>query len=390
MSQRTLLIWFFASFILLGISATLLGPTLNDLATRFDLPLQNGGIFITLHSTGVTVSLLLVGRLFESGRFAPRYLLCIGPSLTALGLLVLATTSNNILGYVAAFTFGLGFGGILIGPNVLVAVLNPGNSASQLNALNMFFGVGAIIGPQVVNLAFALDNATLAYIFTALAALVFIPAFLRVDLPASIAAPQNDPNQPKVTVNWLLFVPFMALLFAYVGAEVGFGAWIATQLTEVVGTTAQTATIGVSLFWAGLTAGRGIAILVARYLRPLHLLMLSTVIMLVGVMLLLNAGNNQFIALLSAAMVGLGCGPVFPTTVAAISDNYPEQFSAVSGVVISVGNGGAMFLPWVQGQIGGGDTGGMTLTLVLTLVMLGILILLERQVRVTRTAQATA
>lgn len=378
MSQRTMRVWFFISFLLLGISATLLGPTLESLTVRYDMALDNGGLFITLHSTGVTISLLVMGWLY--GRYPPRWLLVIGPALTAAGLLVLATTSVQMVAFAATFVFGLGFGGVLIGPNNVVAALNPGQSAGHLNALNMFFGLGAIAGPQVVNAALSLDDFTLAYVFTAVFALILIPPFLRVDLPTDLVA--GSRSRGAVPVNAWVFVPFAALLFAYVGSEIGFGAWIATQMTEVVRSSDGTATVAVSLFWAGLTAGRAAAIVVSRYLRPLVLLFLAVSVILAGVVVVLVTGIES-VALVSAFVVGFGCGPVFPTTLAAISDHYPAQFAAVSGTVIAVGNMGAMVIPWLQGQIGGGESGGMVVTLALTVVMLAILVGIERQVRAT-------
>jgi len=192
-------------------------------------------------------------------------------------------------------------------------------------------------------------------------------------------------------VNWWLFVPFMALLFFYVGGEVGFGAWIATQLTTVTNLSTDSATVGVSLFWLGLTSGRMLAIVLSRYLRPVHLLILSALVLTVASGGVLAFSELQTSAFIFTFLVGFGCGPVFPTTIAAISDNYPEQFTTVSGVVTSIGNAGAMLFPWVQGQVGGGDNGGIAVTFAIGIVILVILINIERQVRASarRTASAT-
>lgn len=381
MSRRLIMVSFFVSFLVLGISGGLLGPTLESLTERFGLPLADGGIFITLHSAGVSVSLIGIGWLFDSGRYAPRYLLCLGPVLTAIGLTLLSVTTEPWLAYVAALTFGLGFGGILIGPNILISAMFDDGAASRLNALNTFFGIGAVLGPQVVNIAFSLENVVLAYLFTAVAALALIPAFLQVDTPARKISGSRDPNKPARRVNWLLFVPFAVLLFVYVGAEVGFGAWIATQLRLVNGLTEETATLGVSLFWAGLTSGRIIAIFIARYMRAVNLLTLMTVIFLAGSLLVLASGDVTWLAFVGTFVAGFGCGPIFPTTVAVVSDNYPEQFAAVSGVILGVGNGGAMLLPWVQGQVGGGVNGGVIVTAASAMLMLVIIVVIQLQVR---------
>lgn len=387
MSQRITMFWFFASFVVLGISGTLLGPTLDNLTTRFGMPLENGGMFIALHSTGATISLYAIGKLFESGRWQPRYVLCIGPVLLGIGVLLMATTQLQIIAFAGALIYGLGFGSIMTGPTIFIAAINPGQSTGKLNALNVFYGIGAIMGPQVVNAAFSLDNFLLAYFFTGTAALLFILPFLQVDAPASVVArATNKGDADHVPVNWWLFVPFGALLFIYVGAEVSFGAWLSTQMIEVVGSTEQTATVAVSLFWLGLTGGRACAIIASRYLRPAHILLISVTIITAGAALLLLAASVEILALISAFIVGVGCGPMFPTTLATINDNYPKQFVSVSGTLLAVGNGGAVLIPWLQGQIGGGDNGGMIVTVVLGAVMIAIMIGILRQLRETARA----
>lgn len=371
---------FFASFLVLGVSATLFGPTLESLTTRFDIPLENGGIFFTIHSTGVTIAIYLVGKLFDSERYDPRYLLCIGPVLLFIGTFTLVSVQSALLAYGSAFVFGLGFGSILIGPNILVPAMNPGNAATGLNALNTFFGVGAIAGPQVVNIAFGLDNFAYAYVFTGLAALVTIPVFLSLSLPRPDL--DAEPRQ-RPAVQWSLFIPFMIVLFFYVGTEVGFGAWIATQMTKVVGSDASTATIAVSMFWFGLTGGRALASIISRRMRPVYLLALAVAMIGIGSAVLLALAGNEAISILSAFIVGLGCGPVFPTTLAVVSTNYPEQYSAVSGTLVAIGNIGAMFIPWIQGQVGGGETGGISVTFTLSLVILAVVLTIIWQLRRT-------
>lgn len=392
MTRRTTVLWFFASFVVLGISGTLLGPTLDDLTTQFDLPLANGGVFITLHSTGATIALIAMGRLYDRGRIAPRYLLAAGPLLSLTGLIALSVSPSAWLAFAAALLFGLGFGSMIMGPNILLPAMFSGAAAGRLNALNTFYGVGAITGPQVVNLAFGLADYRLAYVITAVAAAALIPAFLRVDIPASQVSERDSDSTAAqhVPVKWRVFLPFTLLLFIYVGAEVGFGAWIATHLSLVGGLEEASANVGVSLFWAGLTGGRFGASLLARRLRAVPLLGLSVLVLLAGSLLVLLFPGSSGVMLVGAFVVGLGCGPVFPTTVAAVSDNYPAQFAAASGLILGVGNGGAMLIPWVQGQVGGGETGGVIVTTGASLLLLGLVAVIWRQIRARERMMASA
>ncbi len=50
-------------------------------------------------------------------------------------------------------------------------------------------------------------------------------------------------------------------------------------------------------------------------------------------------------------MVGLGFGPVFPTTLALSGELAPRQAGAVASLVVSSGSVGAMILPWAAGAL---------------------------------------
>jgi hypothetical protein len=56
------------------------------------------------------------------------------------------------------------------------------------------------------------------------------------------------------------------------------------------------------------------------------------------------------------------------------------------GILIGLGNIGAIVLPWLQGQIGGGNSGGMQLVLALSLVMLATAIIIQRSVKAQSTS----
>ena len=52
-----------------------------------------------------------------------------------------------------ALLFGIGFGGVLAAGNVLIGQLFATRSAAALNGVNLFFGVGAMLGPAIAGLA---------------------------------------------------------------------------------------------------------------------------------------------------------------------------------------------------------------------------------------------
>ncbi|MDX1994523.1 MAG: MFS transporter [bacterium] len=366
----------YASFLVLGACAPLLGATLQYLVARYDIPLENGGIFTSLQFAGATAAVVVFGRLYD--RLNTRWLLTVGPVLLALGLLLLALIEVRELALLATFLYGVGYGALVVGPNVLIVVFNPQNPTRALNLLNVFFGIGAIIGPQVVNLALRLNQITLAYLMIAAAVLLLLPALWQI----SYRAPARDQHTPAPTpLSVLALLPFGALLFVYVGSEIGYSSWFSTQITQVAGAAASLATVGISLFWAGLTLGRMLASAAAVRLSAVQIILLALLSMAGGTALLLSVPESETIALISAFIVGMGCGPVFPTALALFGARYPAALGASSGALIAIANIGGVVLPPLQGRVGGGENGGMTLVLAATLLMLALLFTIYRQTR---------
>jgi fucose permease len=363
----------YAAFISLGMCGTLLGPTFQSLTQRFEIPLEQAGIFTGFQFGASTLGVVIVGRLLD--RLNARYLLAGGVLFMGVGLLVLSNAPTLPVALFGALVLGLGFSSIDVSPNVVVASLNPGRASVALNALNVFFGIGAIIGPQLVNWALNQQNFTLAYTATAIFTLLLIIPFSMV----SIHVHTGDRTAPRAAIRWAKLVPFAVLLFMGVGTEVGFGSWIVAQVTQVTLATAAIGTLAASLFWVGLSVGRIIASLILRWLTDHQLLIISILLIGVGVALLLLAPGAEAIAILSAFVVGFGCGPVFPTALAMINNRYPESRGTASGTLMAIGTMGAVFLPWLQGQIGGGQNGGMSVILVTAILMLGIVVLMQRQ-----------
>ncbi len=371
----------YAAFIALGMCATLLGPTFGNLTAAFKMPLENGGIFTSLQFLGATVGIVVGGRLLN--RVNARYLIGGGLLLMGGGLLLLSVAQSLPVALIGTFFLGMGYGFLDVGPNMVVAALNPGREAAALNLLNVFFGFGAIIGPQLVNFALGQQNFRLSFILAAVFTLALV-------IPGWMASARiKSDSKSQGSIQWLPLLPFAVLLFTYVGAEVGFSSWLVTQLTKVALSTAAIGTVATSIFWAGLTTGRALAGPMLRRLTDLQLLMLSVLILASGVCLMLAMPSVETVGLISAFVVGTGCGPIFPTGLGIFSSTYPGPRNAASGALIACASSGAVAFPWLQGKIGAGLNGGMILPLLLALVMLGMSAWIQRQTRVVQAVQTS-
>lgn len=365
--SRFLIYSCFAITLVAGISGTLLGPAFQSLSLRFTIPLENSGIFTGLQFLGITISVLATGRLLD--RINARYALMCGSVLIGLGLLLIAVASSVSVALLGTFVLGLGYGIADVGANVVIARLNPERTGAALSRLAFFYGLGAVLGPQLINIALSQNNFTLAFIATAVISLLLTIPFSQGSLPVERPDGMAKANT-AARIHWWVLLPFALVLFTYVGVEVGFSSWIVTQISMVNRITVSLATIGASLFWLGLTVSRGLASLILRRLTESQVLVASMVVVLIGLVLLLVLPSLPTVAFVSAFIVGFGCGPIFPTTLALAGNVYPESRGTTSGVMMAVGTLGGALLPWVQGQIGAGKDGGMGLVLIVALAMI--------------------
>jgi fucose permease len=373
----------YAAFLALGITSSLIGPTFQSLTQRFHLRLEDAGIFISLQFGGGGLAVIIVGRLLD--RVNARYLLSMGALLMGGGLLALSAASSLPVAVISTLLMGLGGGALDVSPNVVIASLNKEDAGRALNALNLFFGLGAVAGPQVVNFALSQHNFTLAYSLTALFTLALVIPFSQV----SVRVQGESSGGPRPVIRWITLLPFAVIFFGYVGAEVGFSSWLFTQLRQVAHSTEAVATLAPSLYWAGLTVSRGLAVFILRHLTIEQLLTLSILIFGAGVALLLLAPASEGIALVSAFVAGLGSGAIFPNALAIAGRRYPESSGTVSGVLIACGSTGGVVLPWVQGKVGGGLDGGMIAPLLAVGVLFALALALRVQQRPEVAAQST-
>ncbi|MEP7285891.1 MAG: hypothetical protein ABI947_09000, partial [Chloroflexota bacterium] len=243
-----------------------------------------------------------------------------------------------------------------------------------------FFGIGAIMGPQVVNFALSQQNFTLAYTITGIFTLLLIIPFGTISIGVHGGEQQTEQRR---AIPWMALIPLAILMFTYVGIEVGFGNWIFTQLTLVTKATASNGTIATSLYWTGLTVGRLTASLILRRLTDGQLLILSIILLGIGATIILLLPTNEFTSIVGSFIVGFGCGPIFPIAFASFNKIAPGSGGTVSGVMMAVGNFGAVVLPWLQGQVGAGMNGGIIVILILSLILLGVALQIQRQMRLT-------
>ncbi len=369
------------AFALVGVTTTVIASTLQPLTDYFKIPLENGGLFTSAFFIGASLTILIGGNLLD--RVPSRRISMTGATLVGVSLLVLSFTPIAVIGFASVFFFGMGNGLLIVCGNTLAPRYNPESPARELSAINFFFGLGAIVGPQLANFAFSTGDFRLMYWVVGATALLlavvfnFLPSF-----------PPRTKSDVIVKVKWVNLIPFAILLFAYVGVEIGFSAWISPQITLVALSSVATGSVAISLFWTGLTIGRFITSFIAGRVSGDWLLIFGIGGVGIGVAGVLLFPATEIMLLIMSFVVGFGCAPIFPIGLALLNERYPDGFGTISGVIIAIGNGGAIFLPAIQGQVGGGVNGGMIVPLIAAGVMMVCAFIAKNIPKPTGTVQA--
>jgi fucose permease len=317
----------------------------------FALSLDDIGALLAAFATGYVASSFMGGRALAS--LGLGWLLVLSCLATSVCLIGYATAGHWGLIVVLAALGGLGAGGIDTGINTYAA-LNHG--PRMLNWLHACYGIGAASGPVLMTAVLAAGASwQRGYLMAGAAQLALAGVFLSTlrrwpAVQETVAHPARAPvsatlRRPIVLCSVLVFL-------AYTGVETAVGAWTFTLLTESRGMSAMAAGPTVSLFWAGLTAGRVLGAALGQRVVPDHLVALC----LAGVCFgtgLLAAGLDAATDAAGLLVAGVAAGPVFPTLIAMTPGRVGvASAGTVVGFQIAAAATGQALLPAMLGAVG--------------------------------------
>lgn len=241
----------FGGFVVLGLPTGMLGIAWPSIRAALDAPLAGLGVLLGAMTAMQFGSSGLSG--FVRERFGTIALLLIPTMLAATGLALFALADSWPALIAAAAILGAGLGLLDAAVNMEAALKR---GVRFMGALHASWALGATLGPVLLGAALVLSGswrlgyAVAAFAFVTLAVATYLA---RADLGA---APERD-DAPSAGANaGRTIVGGAALLFVYVGIELGAGQWSFTRLTADGSLSDATAGLAVFLYWFALAAGR--------------------------------------------------------------------------------------------------------------------------------------
>ena len=339
---------YYGAFIGLGLISASLGPTLPALAAQTNTALGQISFLFVTRSIGYLIGSLLGGRIYD--RVTGHPVMAVSLLLMGVGMFVVPFVSLLWGLAIVLLAIGTAEGTLDVGGNALLVWVHRSQVGPYMNALHLFFGMGAFLSPIVIAQAISFtDGIRWGYWGLALVVVPLALWLLRLPSPRHEAAHVSG-TRVAVPVNWRLTGLVMLFMCVYVGSEVGIGGWLYTYAIKRGLANETSAAYLTSVYWGAFMVGRIFSIPIAARVRPRVILSVDLIGCLLSIGLLVLLPESQWALWVGAFSFGLFIASIFPTVI-----TWSERRMSMSGLVTSmffVGSSiGGIFFPWFIGQL---------------------------------------
>ncbi len=343
----------FVAFISLGAPDAVLGVAWPDIQLEFGLPSAGIGLILASSATGYFLSSTFAGTVM---RYIPLgWLLVISTGLVAVGLFGYSFVPFVPWFMILAFGIGAGSGAIDTGLN---AYATEHFSATTMNWLHGFFGIGAMLGPFVMTAVLTSGASwqtgyVLVAGFVLLMAIIFV-VFRRVwEEPAGRREERHESSVSLMTaLRQRSAVVQIAVFFVYCGVEVVAGQWGFTVLRDRFGASEGMAGFWVGMYWGSIAAGRLLFGPLVDRVGARLIVRISLVATILGAAFYVVPLYE--IAVAGLLVTGLGLAIVFPTLITLTSRRLPAPMvTHTVGFSVAAAVAGGAALPTLAGVLKG-------------------------------------
>ena len=340
-------------FISLGLPDSLLGSGWPAMHAAFSVPSSYAGYVSMAISFMTIISALLSPMMIK--RFHTKWIVIVSIFLTVMGLIGFSISTSYAMLFVFAVPYGMGAGAIDASVNHYVA---NNYSGSVMNFLHCFYGVGAVISPNIMAVALSKASWNEGYrwtayiqIFILLICIIFLPLWKKNESDSNkqeeeVAGIREALKRPGVVLTLIAF-------FAYCSGEATCFLWTSSYFAGVKeGLTDHLIASFGSLIFGGLMLGRLISGFVSNRLGDRMLIRIGIFVEVVGILLVMIPVASFIPAAIGFVIIGTGMGPVYPAIQHMAPTNFGERYSAaVIGLQMASAYMGSTFMPMIFGNI---------------------------------------
>ncbi|MBP3918951.1 MAG: MFS transporter [Clostridia bacterium] len=343
----------YLAFISLGLPDSLLGAAWPTMQTVFHVPSSYAG-YISMTVSFMTIISALAGpKLIK--RFSTKWIVIVSIFLTIVGLLGFSFTSQYWMLFLFAVPYGLGAGSVDASLNHYVA---NHYSSSVMNFLHCFYGLGAIISPNLMALALKYARWNEGYRWTAYIQMgILFICILSLPLWKSGSHQEEQTAEESAGIKETLKRPGVVLtliaFFSYCAGEATCFLWTSSYFAGTKqGMNEELIAAFGSLIFGGLMLGRLISGFISNRLGDRLLIRIGIVIEIAGILLIALPVQGYILTAAGFLIAGTGMGPIYPAIQHMAPANFGKKYSAaVIGLQMASAYLGSTFMPTVFGKL---------------------------------------
>ena len=337
-------------FVSLGLPDSLLGSGWPTMQAAFGVPSSYAGYVSMAISFMTIISALISPRMIR--RFHTKWIVIVSILLTVFGLLGFSFSTSYAMLFVFVIPYGLGAGAIDASVNHYVA---NNYSGSVMNFLHCFYGVGAVISPNIMALALSKARWNEGYRWTAYIQMtILLVCILSLPLWKKNES-STETEEAEAGIREALKVPGVILtliaFFAYCSGEATCFLWTSSYFAGTKdGLGNELIAAFGSLIFGGLMLGRLISGFVSNKLGDRLLIRIGIAVEFVGIVLIMLPLPHWLPAAIGFVVTGTGMGPVYPAIQHMAPANFGKKYSAaVIGLQMASAYVGSTFMPMAFG-----------------------------------------
>ena len=352
-----LLILIYASFVALGMQATIFGAVWPVMHPDFGLDMSRAGLITLFITLGVFTLCLVTEKINNKLGYGKSNLL--GILVMTIAQFGIANSKSFVPLCIFSFIAGAGTGIVEIGLNNYVAFYYKPRHMSWLHAL---WGIGALSGPLIASFAISKNNWRYAYLIPAFIQIGFIIILIftlslwpkhieKSKKTVTISNTGTVKEERKFNITFIHILPAILAFFFYKSLQSTTNYWGSSYLVSMQAIDPAAAARWVSLYFTGSMISRLLVGFLTIKFTYRQLTFLTQAINLIGVlMILLPLGKTAL--MLSFFIMGIGTGSFFPSMI----HDTPYFFGAdkaqrINSLEISAANFGGMIIPPLLGWL---------------------------------------
>jgi len=350
-----LLALIYVCFISLGLPDSLLGAAWPVLHLDLSVPISYAGIISAVISIGTIISSFFSDKMVR--KLGSGKLTAISIFMTAIALAGFSVSKSFIMLVIWAIPYGLGAGGVDSVLNNYVALHY---KAQHMSWLHCFWGVGASVSPYIMSFALTrLNSWSKGYLIVSVIQMI-LSAFVFLSLPVWRRMERRESNASEEKSKPLTLKEIFAIkgavacfltFFAYCGLEISSSLWVSSYLVLDRGIDSETASSLASLFYIGMTFGRGVNGFLAMRFSDKTLIRSGFAIISVGLVLIFMPFTPT-LAMIGFIIIGLGCAPIYPCIIHMTPNVFGRDKSqAMIGIQMAFAYIGFCIMPPLFGLI---------------------------------------